>query len=186
MSGRAAHGANDQAAATAIPALQGFNRWLEDHLGEKVSDWRLGKDLYAKKFRLVLATGKTPEALLAEAEADLTQVRAEIARLSTPNTVEQALANAGAPARHGGELHVLSEAGAGVGDGLRQRSKDLLTLPPNANLEVIDTPGVHARHLWRRWIQLPPRRARAEAGSVLLGDTDPDHLASGAHRFEAA
>src|ERR1700722_11327886 len=66
----------DQASATAIAALNGFNHWLEDHLAEKVSDWRLGKERYAKKFRLVLATGKTPETLLAEAEADLVKVRA--------------------------------------------------------------------------------------------------------------
>src|SRR6202166_1687851 len=82
----------DQAAARAIAALNGFNHWLENNLAEKTSDWRLGKELYAKKFRLVLATGKTPEALLAEAEADLVKVRAEIARLSAPNTVERALA----------------------------------------------------------------------------------------------
>src|ERR1700692_1495304 len=75
----------DQAAAAAIAALNGFNRWLEYHLAETSSDWRLGKERYAKKFRLVLATGKTPEALLAEAEADLVKVRAEIARLSAPN-----------------------------------------------------------------------------------------------------
>ncbi len=61
----------DQAAATAIAALHGFNHWLEDHLAEKSSDWRLGKERYAKKFRLVLATGKTPEALLADNGCDL-------------------------------------------------------------------------------------------------------------------
>jgi uncharacterized protein (DUF885 family) len=82
----------DQAAAAAIAALQGFNHWLEDHLSEKISDWRLGKERYAKKFRFVLATGKTPDALLAEAEADLIKTRAEIARLAAPKTVEQALA----------------------------------------------------------------------------------------------
>ena len=83
----------DQAAAAAIAALNGFNRWLEYHLAETSSDWRLGKERYAKKFRLVLATGKTPEALLAEAEADLVKTRAEIARLAAPKTVEQALAD---------------------------------------------------------------------------------------------
>jgi uncharacterized protein (DUF885 family) len=129
----------DQAAAAAITALQGFNRWLEDHLAEKVSDWRLGKDLYAKKFRLVLATGKTPEALLAEAEADLTQVRAEIARLSAPKTVEQALADV---ARQHATVagYMPSAKQALVSATAFVKSKDLLTLPPNANLEVIDTP----------------------------------------------
>jgi len=129
----------DQAAAAAIASLQGFNRWLEDHLGGKVSDWRLGKELYAKKFRLVLATGKTPEALLAEAEADLTQVRAEIARLAAPKTVEQALADV---ARQHATVasYMPSAKQALVSATAFVKSKDLLTLPPNANLEVIDTP----------------------------------------------
>jgi uncharacterized protein (DUF885 family) len=129
----------DQAAAAAVAALQGFNHWLEDHLAERTSDWRLGKELYAKKFRLVLATGKTPEALLAEAEADLVSVRAEIARLAAPKTVEQALADvarqhATAATFMPSAKQALSAATAFV------KSKDLLTLPPNANLEVIETP----------------------------------------------
>src|ERR1700722_5983245 len=50
----------DQAAVPAIAALEAFNHWLADTLGEKRSDWRLGKERYAKKFRYTLATGKTP------------------------------------------------------------------------------------------------------------------------------
>src|ERR1700678_2073638 len=42
----------DQAAVAAEAALNEFNRWLEDHLAERVSDWRLGKERYGKKFRL--------------------------------------------------------------------------------------------------------------------------------------
>src|SRR6266478_5559669 len=129
----------DQSAATAIAALQGFNHWLEDHLAEKSSDWRLGKERYAKKFRLVLATGKTPEALLAEAEADLVKVRAEIAQLATPKTVEQALADV---ARQHSTVatYMPSAKQALVAATAFVKSKDLLTLPPNANLEVIETP----------------------------------------------
>jgi uncharacterized protein (DUF885 family) len=129
----------DQAAAAAIAALQGFNHWLEDHLAEKKSDWRLGKERYAKKFRYVLATGKTPEALLAEAEADLVTTRAEMARLAAPKTVEQALADvashhATAATYMAAAKQSLAAATAFV------KSKDLVTLPPNANLEVIETP----------------------------------------------
>ena len=83
----------DQAAAAALASLKAFNHWLEDHLSEHVSDWRLGKEHYARKFRYTLATGKTPEALLAEAEADLIKTRAEMVRLAAPKTVEQALAD---------------------------------------------------------------------------------------------
>ena len=129
----------DQAAATAVAALQGFNRWLEDHLAEKSSDWRLGKERYAKKFRLALATGKTPEALLAEAEADLVKTRAEIARLAAPKTVEQALADV---ARQHATVatYIPSAKQALVAATAFVKAKDLLTLPPNANLEVIETP----------------------------------------------
>ncbi len=129
----------DQAAATATAALNGFNHWLEDHLAEKVSDWRLGKELYAKKFRLVLATGKTPEALLAEAEADLIKARAEIARLSAPKTVEQALADV-ARQHAMASTFIPSAKQALVTATAFVKAKDLLTLPPNANLEVIETP----------------------------------------------
>jgi uncharacterized protein (DUF885 family) len=129
----------DQAAAAAIAALQGFNHWLEDHLAERTSDWRLGKELYAKKFRLVLATGKTPEALLAEAEADLITVRAEIARLAAPKTVEQALAEV-ARQHATAATFIPSAKQALMAATAFVKSKDLLTLPPNANLEVIETP----------------------------------------------
>ena len=129
----------DQAAAAATAALNGFNRWLEDNLAERVSDWRLGKERYAKKFRLVLETGKTPEALLTEAEADLVKVRAEIARLAAPKTVEQALADV-ARQHATAATFIPSAKQALVAATAFVKSKDLLTLPPNANLEVIETP----------------------------------------------
>jgi uncharacterized protein (DUF885 family) len=129
----------DQAAATAIAALQGFNHWLENTLADRLSDWRLGKDLYATKFRLVLATGKSPEQLLAEAEADLVKARAEIARLAAPKTVEQALADV---ARQHATVstYMPSAKQALAGATAFVKTKDLVTLPPNDNLEVIETP----------------------------------------------
>jgi uncharacterized protein (DUF885 family) len=129
----------DQAAAAAIAALQGFNHWLENNLSEKTGDWRLGKERYAKKFRFVLATGKTPEALLAEAEADLIKTRAEIARLAAPKTVEQALADVAR--RHATAATFMASAKQALVTATAfVKSKNLLTLPPNANLEVIETP----------------------------------------------
>ena len=129
----------DQAAASAIAALNGFNHWLEDNLAERPSDWRLGKERYAKKFRLLLATGKTPEALLAEAEADLAKTRAEIARLAAPKTVEQALADVAR--QHATAANYIPSAKQALAAATAfVKSKDLLTLPPNANLEVIETP----------------------------------------------
>jgi len=129
----------DQAAATAIAALHGFDRWLEDHLAEHVSDWRLGKERYAKKFHLVLATGKSPEALLTEAEADLAKTRAEIARLAAPQTVEQALADV-ARKHASPDTYIPSAEQALASATAFVKAKDLLTLPVNANLKVIETP----------------------------------------------
>lgn len=130
----------DQAAANATAALRGFDRWLEDHLAEHVSDWRLGKERYAKKFHWVLATGKTPEALLAEAEADLVKTRAEIARLAAPQTVEQALAEVAR--RHASpDTFIPSARQTLAGATAFVKAKDLLTLPASGNLQVIETPA---------------------------------------------
>jgi uncharacterized protein (DUF885 family) len=129
----------DQSAAAAIASLNGFNRWLEDHLAEKTSDWRLGKALYAKKFKYTLATGKTPENLLAEAEADLIKVRAEIARLAAPKTVEQALADVAR--QHAEAANFIAAAKQELATATAfVKAKDLVTLPQNGNLEVIETP----------------------------------------------
>jgi uncharacterized protein (DUF885 family) len=76
----------DQVAPPAIAALKNFNAWLKNDLGKRPSNrtWRLGKDLYDQKFRLVMETNVTPDALLADAERDLKDVRAEMLRLALP------------------------------------------------------------------------------------------------------
>src|SRR3984957_16772663 len=128
-----------QPAVPAIAALEGFNHWLVDNLGEKRSDWRLGKERYTKKFHYLLATGKTPEALLAEAEADLIKVRADIAQLAAPKTVEQALADVAR--QHATVANYMASAKQSLATATAfVKAKNLLTLPPNANLEVIETP----------------------------------------------
>ena len=74
-----------------MAALRDFTSFLQNTLSKKTSDWRLGTENYAKKFQYVLATGKKPEQLLAEAEADLQSTRAEMAKLAAPKTVKEAL-----------------------------------------------------------------------------------------------
>ena len=129
----------DQAATTAVAALRDFNHWLESDLAKKTSDWRLGKERYAKKFRFVLATGKTPEALLAEAEADLVKTRAEIARLAAPKTVEEALADVAS--HHATPATFMPVAEQSLRDATAfVKAKDLLTLPAQGNLQVVETP----------------------------------------------
>jgi uncharacterized protein (DUF885 family) len=136
-----------RAADRALAALRDFNKFLADVLSKKTSDWRLGKEKYAEKFKFVLASGKTPEQLLTEAEADLKATRAEMEKLAAPLPVKQALADI---ARHhatpdtymAAAKKTLEQATAFV------REKNLLTLPPRANLQVIETPefmrGIYA------------------------------------------
>lgn len=76
----------DQVAPPALAALKDFSKWLQEDLAKRPSHrtWRLGKDLYAKKFKLVMETDITPEALLADAEGELKAVRAEMLQLALP------------------------------------------------------------------------------------------------------
>jgi len=131
--------AYDQAAAPALTALKSLNTWLEQTLAKHPRDWRLGKDLYAKKFHYTLQTDTTPEQLLAAAEADLTKTRADLATLAAPATVEHALAaiashHATAANYMDAARQTLASATAFV------RQQDLLDLPKNDNLQVIETP----------------------------------------------
>src|SRR5277367_5977415 len=76
----------DQVAPPAIASLKNFSAWLKDDLGKRPSrlTWRLGKENYDLKFRLVMETDIAPEALLSDAEAELKDVRAEMLRLALP------------------------------------------------------------------------------------------------------
>ena len=76
----------DKVAPPAIAALKDFSRWLQDDLGKRPShlDWRLGKELYGQKFKLVMETSVMPEQVLADAEHELKDVRAEMLRLAVP------------------------------------------------------------------------------------------------------
>jgi uncharacterized protein (DUF885 family) len=128
-----------RAAAPALTALRSLNGWLEHTLAKHPRDWRLGKDLYRKKFRYVLETDATPEQLLAAAEAELVKTRADLAALAAPATVEQALAAvASHHATPAGYMDAARQALASATTFVRQ--KDLLDLPKNDNLQVIETP----------------------------------------------
>jgi uncharacterized protein (DUF885 family) len=135
----------NRAAGDAIASLRGFNTFLKDTLSKKtpsgqISDWRLGKDNYAKKFQYTLHTGKAPEQLLAEAEAELKAVREEMVKLATPKTVKQALDDIA-------KQHTTSESYL---DAARKtleqatafvREKGLVTLSSRSNLQVVETPA---------------------------------------------
>jgi uncharacterized protein (DUF885 family) len=76
----------DQVAPPAIEALKNFSRWLQDDLAKRKTDrtWRLGKDLYAQKFRLVMETPVTPDQALVDAEGELKKTRAEMLQIALP------------------------------------------------------------------------------------------------------
>jgi uncharacterized protein (DUF885 family) len=76
----------DEAAPPAVAALNDFSRWLQNDLGKRPSKltWRLGKELYDQKFKLVMETPVTPEQVLADAEQDMKSVRAEMLQIALP------------------------------------------------------------------------------------------------------
>ena len=66
------------AAAKAIASIRNFNGWLKNSLSGHVSDWRLGRELYAEKFKYAMENGETPEQTLASAERKLGEIRAHM------------------------------------------------------------------------------------------------------------
>jgi uncharacterized protein (DUF885 family) len=76
----------DQEASKAIAALQEFSKWMQDDLAKRKTDrtWRLGKEWYAEKFRLVMETPVTPEEALGDAEAALKKTRGEMLAIALP------------------------------------------------------------------------------------------------------
>jgi len=76
----------DQVAPPAIAALKDFSKWMQDDLAKRKTDrtWRLGKEWYAEKFRLVMETPVTPDEALADAEAALKKTRAEMLEIALP------------------------------------------------------------------------------------------------------
>jgi uncharacterized protein (DUF885 family) len=108
-------------------------------LSKKTSDWRLGRDKYARKFALVIATGATPEQLLAAAEGDLKATRAEMEALAAPKSVKQALDDIAR--EHATPDTYMAEAKKALEQATEfVKEKNLVTLPTRSNLQVIDTP----------------------------------------------
>ncbi len=130
----------DKAAKPAIAALKDFTQWLAKTLSQKKSDWRLGRDKYAKKFEFTLSTGKSPDQMLTLAEADLRSTREEIAKLASPKTVKQALDDIAK--KHSTPDTYMDDAKKALEQTTAfVKEKDLLTLPSRGNLQVIETPA---------------------------------------------
>jgi uncharacterized protein (DUF885 family) len=71
-------------APAAIAALKQFSEWMHEDLAKRPNprSWRLGKELYDKKFKYVMETDITPEQVLASAEAELKRVRAQMLEIA--------------------------------------------------------------------------------------------------------
>ncbi len=137
----------DRAAKPALDALRDFNKFLTTDLSRKPAEWRLGKDKYDEKFRYALASGKTPEQVLSEAETALKTVRDEMAKLAAPRSIKEALDKIAQ--QHATPETYLDEARQDLEQATQfVRAKHLVTLPGRTNLQVIPTPefmrGIYA------------------------------------------
>jgi uncharacterized protein (DUF885 family) len=156
--------AYDAAAGPAIDALHGFNNFLEHDLPGRSAgnpDWRLGAQNYATKFKLNLATDRTPDQVLNDAATRLKEVRARMLELSIPLHANGFKAHGEHADLKGDErlnkivrevLDKIAEkhsTPASYIDDARKdldearnfvRAKNLLTLPTSDNLKVIPTP----------------------------------------------
>ncbi len=70
----------------ALGALKSFDTWLTDDLAKRKTDrtWRLGTKWYDQKFKYVMETPVTPVQVLADAERQMKEVRAEMLELALP------------------------------------------------------------------------------------------------------
>lgn len=129
----------DAAANGAVAGLREFNNWLKTSLAQRTSDWRLGKEKYDLKFKYALSTGKTPEQMLAEAEAELRTVRDRMAEIAKPDSVEKALDTIAK--KHATPATYFETAKQDLAEATSfVRDHKLLTLPAASNLQVIPTP----------------------------------------------
>ncbi len=77
----------DKVAPPAKKALSDFSDWMKNDLAKRPTNgrtWRLGEEWYALKFRYVIETSIEPARLLADAEAEIKRVRADMLRLALP------------------------------------------------------------------------------------------------------
>ena len=152
----------DRAARPALDALGSFQHYLQGSLALRDNyDWRLGRDLYTRKFRYALASGADPSDILDVAAHSLQDVRVRMLALALPLHARyfpnhRDHADLAGPAR---ENQVISEVLDRIADRHSTRTaflddanrdldearqfvaqKHLVALPPQANLQVIPTP----------------------------------------------
>lgn len=142
----------EAAAGPALKALRELNEWLAGDLSKRTSDWRLGKERYARKFKYAMGSDESPEQLLAAAEAELKRIRQEMFELTPKqgdlNTAVKAALRKIAE-RHSTIDTYFSDARRDLAEAREfVKAKNLLALPARDNLQVIETPefmrGIYA------------------------------------------
>jgi uncharacterized protein (DUF885 family) len=147
--------AYDAAAAKALAAMRSFDGFLAADLAARPVDWRLGKEMYGRKFRHAVATDGGPEAVLADAERELESVRRRMYEIARPlherlvpgardrgdlNTVVRETLDRIAQ-RHATPASYFSDARRDLDEAARFVSgRGLVPLPGRDNLAVIETP----------------------------------------------
>lgn len=153
----------EQVAPPAVAALKDFSKWLQEDLGKRASrrTWRLGKEFYDQKFKLVMETDVTPEQMLADAGRELKAVRAEMLQLALPTHGQMYPSHSDHSELAGREREnlIIGEVLQKISDGHTQRDqlmqtiqadlegikqfireKKIVTLGSRDNLKVIPTP----------------------------------------------
>ena len=147
----------DGVAGPALDALRSFSDYLKSDLGRRNQhDWRLGRDLYAEKFKAFVSDKKTPDELLTQAEAELQTTYDEIIAAARP-VHKDIFGNQRPPS----DMALMKDVLEVIGDDHRiRRSSQLIDqikkdvdelrtsvdqagvvlLPPRDNLQIIDTP----------------------------------------------
>ncbi|PYV73844.1 MAG: hypothetical protein DMG97_10285 [Acidobacteria bacterium] len=169
----------DEVAPSTIAALKDFSKWLQDDLGKRPSKltWRLGKELYDQKFKLVMETDITPD--------QLRSVRAEMLQLALPMH-KQMYPDHGDHSDVTGrdrENLIIGEVLAKISDDHAQRDhlqlaieadlesikqfireKKIVSLSPRENLKVIPTPPfMRGIYSVAGFHNAPPLEPQAEA-----------------------
>lgn len=151
-----------RASLPALDAMRKFTEYLRDSLSKRANaEWRLGQDLYTRKFRLALDAATEADTALEMADQRLSQVRAHMFELALPLHRKLAPSHGDHSNLQGDERQnqVISEVLADIArrhstresfmDDARKDleearafviQKNLLTLPTRSNLTVIPTP----------------------------------------------
>lgn len=154
--------ASESARQGAVKALQDYQAFLEKSLPKATRDWRLGAELYAKKFPLALQTDLTPRQVVVRAEQAFKSARQSLLGVAvrlhqqlwpkqalSPATLTDSKTQADLIRKVRDEISKdhptadqLVDAHAAKLDKLRAfiEQKDLLALPPKETLRVEPMP----------------------------------------------